>query len=104
MRARGKRYDPVTPEVYEAVMRRDRECVLAKRDRMHICRDKWGYWHASNDVNRLTLEHVKDELRAGVRAKSDLLHLVALCAAANAKPPSKDERAWMREYLQGVNA
>lgn len=104
MRPRGKRYDKVTPDVREAVMLRDRECVLVKRDPMHECRDQWGYRHPASDLSRLSLEHVKDELRAGVRAPSDLNHLVALCHGANLRPPSKTERIWMREYLAGVNA
>ena len=102
MRPRGKRYDPVTPEVRLEVMRRDGECVLKKRDLFHQCRDQWGAWHDSRDVNRLSLEHVKDELRAGVRAPSDVRHLVALCHTANLKPPSKAEREFMREYLAGI--
>ena len=104
MRPRGKRYDPVTPEVRQEVMRRDGECVLKKRDLFHQCRDQWGDWHDSRDVNRLSLEHVKDELRAGVRAPSDPQHLVALCHAANVNVPSKGERQWMREYLRGLYA
>ena len=104
LRRSFRRRDPVTPEMYEAVMRRDGQCVLAKRDRSHECRDEWGYPHASTDLSRLTIEHVKDEPRMGSRASSDLAHMVALCAAANVGVPSKAERAWMREYLAEVTA
>lgn len=96
------RKDPVTPEVRQAVLDRDRECVLVKRDPMHICKDQWGRWHPANAVDRLSLEHVKDQPRMGVRAPSDPQHLVALCHAANLAVPSKAERAWMRLYLELV--
>lgn len=96
--------DPVTPELRRFVLERDRECVLVKRDAFHQCHDQWGTWHAPHDLNRLSVEHVKSELRMGVRAPSDPAHLVALCHGANVAVPSKDERAWMREYLLGVNA
>ena len=92
----------MTPDVRRAVLERDGECVLVKRDRFHVCRDQWNRWHAANDLDRLSLEHVKSELRAGVRAESDPEHLVAMCHAANVAVPSKDARAWMREYLREV--
>lgn len=97
-----RRSDPVTPELRREVLRRDGECVLVKRDPFHVCRDQWGNWHLPNDLNRLSLEHVKSEPRMGVRAPSDPRHLVALCHAANIRVPSKDERAWMRAYLESV--
>lgn len=100
---RTRRRDPVTPELRAAVFARDGACVLSKRNRMHVCHDQWGRWHASNDVGRLSLEHVKSQLRAGQRAESDMAHLVALCHGANVAVPSKDERAWMREYLESAN-
>lgn len=83
-----KRRDPVTPEVWEAVMERDRGCVLARLDATHTC------------SGRLTLEHVKDQLRAGRRAPSDPQHLVVLCYASNVGVPSKTQRAAIRAYLE----
>lgn len=94
-----RRKDPVTPDVHDEVMRRDRECVLAKRNRAHVCHDQWGRWHASDDVAKLSLEHVKPELMAGRRGPSVARWMVSLCHAANVAVPSKDERAWMRSYL-----
>lgn len=92
--------DAVTPEVREAVLRRDGRCVLWIRDPGHACYDVWGAPHGSGDLDRLTLEHVKDKLRMGKRAPSDPAHLVALCGFRNAiRPPTKVERSWMREYL-----
>lgn len=104
MKRTTRRSDPVTEEVRAYVLRRDGECVLYKRDPFHICRDQWGNWHHAAHLSKLSLEHVKDELRAGKRAPSDPAHLVALCFHANVAVPSKDERQWMREYLEGVNA
>ena len=96
------RADPVTPEMAERVFDRDRQCVLAKLDKTHGCRDQWGTPHPSWDRGYLTVEHVKSELRMGKRAPSDLAHLIALCGSANLRPPTKAQRAMFREYLRGV--
>lgn len=64
----------------------------------------WNQPHAPNDFDRLTLEHVKSDLRIGVRAPNDLEHLVALCGYANVNVPTKVQRAALREYLRGVAA
>lgn len=100
---RRARKDPVTPETHAAVLVRDRACVLSKRDPEHVCRDQWGNRHDPDDLARLSLEHVKSELRAGRRAPSDPAHLVAMCHGANLAVPSKAEREWMRGYLASVN-
>lgn len=92
-----------TPDVRRAVLLRDGMCVLRITDFSHACYDAWGQPHAADDLDRLTLEHVKDKLRMGKRAPSDPSHLVALCGWRNAiRPPTKNERAWMREYLRRV--
>lgn len=96
------RKDAVTPSLHAAVLRRDRECVLAKMDRTHVCRDVWGNPHPSDDLAKLSLEHVKDEPMMGRRAPSDLAHLVALCYAANVGVPSKVQRQGFRDYLARV--
>ncbi len=98
--------DPVTPEVREAVLRRDRGCVLALLQPLsHSCRDAWGNYHSMWDQDVLTLEHVKDAdaLSMGKRAPSDPQHLVALCAHANIGVPSKAQRAMLRQYLREVS-
>jgi hypothetical protein len=95
--------DPVTPEVREAVLRRDKMCVLFKLDVDHWCKDAWGNSHHPEDIDKLTLEHVKDELAMGKRAPSDPQHLVALCAHANIGVPSKAQRAMLRQYLREVS-
>jgi hypothetical protein len=95
--------DPVTAEVREAVLRRDTCCVLYMLDREHVCRDAWGNFQYPDDLDKLTLEHVKDELAMGKRAPSDPQHLVALCAHANIGVPSKAQRAMLRQYLREVS-
>jgi hypothetical protein len=100
--SRAKR-DPVTGAVRWAVLHRDEMCVLAKFDPRHDCRDRWGNSHRSTDTKRLSIEHVKDALRTGVRAPSDMGHLVAMCYASNVGVPSKAQRSEIREYLAGVS-
>ena len=95
--------DPVTPEVREAVLKRDQCCVLYQLDDDHYCKDAWGNRHDPSDMSKLTLEHVKDELAMGKRAPSDPQHLVALCAHANIGVPSKAQRAMLRQYLREVS-
>lgn len=99
MRRRAQR-DPVTADTRALVLARDGGCVLAQADPGHQCRDAWGTPHDYRDLRRLTLEHVKDSLRMGVRAPSDPSHLVALCAGANIGVPSKAQRAILREWLR----
>jgi hypothetical protein len=101
-RARRTKPDPVTASVRWAVMRRDRQCILATLEPGHVCRDRWGNIHRPDNTLRLTVEHVKDELRMGVRAPSDLRHLVAMCYAGNVEVPSKSNRAAIRAYLERV--
>ena len=62
------RKDPVTTSMRLAVLTRDGGCVAPLLGGSAL--DCWG---------RLTLEHVKDEPQMGVRAPSDLSHLVTLC-------------------------
>ena len=104
MLRRKPRRDPVTPELREAILERDGWCVLAKIDSDHQCRDIWGYPHHPADKARLTIEHVKSDLRMGLRAPSDRKHLIALCGAANTGAPSKADRQAFRAYLARVNA
>ena len=93
----------VTHVLHDAVLRRDKECVAAKLGFPHVCRDQWGVAHAPTALPLLTIEHVKDELRMGVRAPSDMAHMIAVCAFINLKPPTKEMRAAFREYLERVN-
>jgi hypothetical protein len=96
---RHARRDPVTTSVCLAVILRDGGCVAPQLGGSVM--DCWG---------RLTLEHVKDELRMGVRAPSDLAHLVTLCQghtedgrrAGYQWNTDAANRARVREYLAGV--
>lgn len=84
------------------VFTRDRRCFMVRLDSDHICRDQWGYPHASGDLSKLTIEHVKDRPMMGRRAPSDPAHCVALCWSANVGVPSKVTREAMRTYLRAV--
>lgn len=94
--------DKVSAEMRRAVLARDKACVLWIMDHGHSCRDRFGVPHAPFDERRLTIEHVKDQIGMGVRAPSDMAHMVALCGGANVGVPSKAEREWMRDYLRRV--
>lgn len=95
----------VSPELWQAVMERDGMCLLAKLEWPgHQCRTRFGRNHAPDDIRFLTLEHVKSELRMGVRAEDDMGHCVALCGMANDMVPTKVQRAAFRVYLAGVAA
>jgi hypothetical protein len=96
---RKARKDPVTPEVREEVLRRDRRCFLSRIEPSHQCRDAWGTPHSPFDLDRCTLDHVKREARMGRRAPSDPAHLLAMCASANVGVPSKAVREAERSYL-----
>jgi len=91
----GSRGDPVTPQTARFVMLRDQwEMWIHSEDRIHHG-VAYGRWMTTERViciapvldplqsghcwGRTTLEHVKDDLRAGRRAKSDSAHLVSLC-------------------------
>lgn len=100
-----KRRPYALPEgLREAVLRRDRHCLLSSIEPEHVCRDAWGTPHAPDDLDRLSLEHVKSDLMMGRRAPSDAAHLVALCAAANIGVPSRSQRDAFRAYLRAVTA
>ena len=92
----------ISPELRRYILARDEGCVLALYNPEHICRDIWGEPHRANDLDKMTLEHVKDDLMMGRRAPSDPAHLVALCAFYNVRVPSKEMRAIFREHLRLV--
>lgn len=94
--------DPVTTETRAAVMVRDRRCFVTRVDPDHVCRDQWGYPHPSDDLGRLTLDHVHEHAGGtkGKRAPSDLRHLVLMCHGANVGVPSRAIRQAERAYLR----
>lgn len=98
---RRKHYDPVTPEVYIAVMERDAGCVaVALGEPPDDCR------------GRLQADHVKDQpqigdppvKRKGPRAPSDLAHLVAVCEWHHLYGWATGHRPQLRDYLREKNA
>ena len=100
------RRDPVTPAIREAVLRRDGQCVAAILDPGHVCQSQWGVPVFSNDLDRMTLDHVQGGYgRMGVRAPSDPAHLVTLCWGAHLLTHwATSHRPELREYLAGVTA
>ena len=94
--------DKVTPTLREQIFARDGQCVAAKMDLSHQCRDRWGKPHRSDDLARLTLDHVHDHATAGKRAPSDARHLVAACGWANNEGWCSAHRAEERDYLRRV--
>ena len=101
---RKPRRDPVTPEVANSVLARDGRCVASILDPFHYCRDRWGNPIAARQLEHMTLDHVKDQPRMGVRAQSDEAHLVTLCPQAHLNTGwATSHRAELREYLARVN-
>lgn len=105
--SQGPREDRVTPELMEALWRRDKGCVAAQVAQGHECKDRFGNWIRSNDrtPGLITPEHFwPDYARKGDRAPSDLGHTVLLCAYTNINAPSKvlreKFRAWVLEKNQ----
>jgi hypothetical protein len=85
-----KRRDPVTAELRESVLLRDRGCVASR-----VC----DCIASSNCDGRLTLDHVKSEPRLGKRAPSDLEHLVVLCWHHHLDGWATAHRPELRAYL-----
>jgi hypothetical protein len=87
-----RRKDPVTHDVALTVLQRDAGCVaVALGEAPSTC------------GGRLTLDHVKDQPRMGVRAPSDPAHLVALCENHHLWTGwATSHRPELREYLRGV--
>lgn len=93
--------DPVTPAMREMILKRDGNCVAFLVDPQ-----EWG-----KCSGRLTIEHVKENLRMGRRAPSDEYHLVTLCEghtengarAGHQWNTTKRARSLIREYLAGLH-
>ena len=89
-------------ELKRLVLLRDGECVEHKRDPRHACHDIRGALHGPMAMERLTLEHVKPHLAMGIAKLDEPEHCIALCWQTNAQPPTKEQRAWYREYLSSL--
>lgn len=91
----------VSAAVRRYVLERDRRCFAQIVDAGHECRDRWGEPHRPTDLDKLTIEHVRDA--AGGSRFDDPEHLVAMCHAANAHDHwGAAHRAECRLYLAGV--
>src|SRR5262245_57857423 len=114
------RRDPVTPEVYAEVIRRDtmefiRRQVLfeSRRGAMRSIPGCVAVFLAPSTSGpcwgRLTLDHVKDQPRMGKRAESDPDHLVSLCeghtehGARAGQQWNTANRSVLRWYLRSFN-
>ena len=97
MLRRKRHSDPVTPEVAEAVLRRDFRGCVAQRiaivtlSRIDAC------------DGRVTLDHVRDEPMMGKRAPSDPQHLVTLCWHHHLDGWATSNRPALRAYLAQFN-
>ena len=90
----------ISQDLADYIARRDKGCVLAMLVPGHHCRDRWGQPHLPDDLDKLTLEHVKDSARMGKRAESDAAHLVLVCHHSNAfSVETSKYRAEIRAYL-----
>ena len=120
------RSDPVTPEMRIAVVQRDTKAVMAFFFAKGVKPTELHQWFWSRPVcvapmldeeqiekcwGRSTIEHVKDLFRMGVRAPSDMAHLVTLCqghtedgrTAGEQWNTKKSSRDLVRSYLAAVN-
>ncbi len=95
--------DPVTPELRRSVLERDGGCVAQLLGYVHQCADQWGDVHLETALDRMQLDHVKDEPRMGRRAPSDMLHLVTVCAVAHERWAT-GHRSLLRVYLRRMEA
>jgi len=94
------RKDPVTVATRLAVFRRDGGCIAFRLDRSHVCRDRWGRSHSAGVLDKMTVDHVKDQPMMGKRAPSDPDHLVTLCWEAHVNTGwATSHRPELRAYL-----
>ena len=107
------RRDPVTPELWRAVVERDQGCVAPRLGATDPCGDRWGTLPTGEEREKalagyysgfLTLDHVKDEPRMGKRAPSDMAHLVTVCWRHHLGGWATAHRAELREYLAVTRA
>jgi len=92
---RKRRSDPVTPDMYDLVLKRDKTCRAPVLDPSQSG-NCWGGW---------TLDHVRDQPMMGKRAPSDAAHLVLLCMNHHVWTHwATSHRPLLREYLRMVNS
>ncbi len=101
---RKPHHDPVTKEVHDKVIARDQWMALNRRRSMNPCVAATLLPDQSPMCSvRLTLDHVKDEPRMGVRAPSDEQHLVTLCSYHHLETGwATSHRPMLRWYLRSI--
>ncbi len=116
MRARRQQADPVTPALWEALWRRDVAvaggCVARYLGAPGGCRNVWGdpaYDSLGNPLrSAMQADHVHDGGGSvmGLRAPSDLAHLVLLCAYHHetwARSHRTEERQYLARFFPDVH-
>jgi hypothetical protein len=88
----------------EAVIRRDRACLLWLLDATHQCRDQWGEPHQPTALDRLTLEHVREH--PGGQRRDSEGWCVAMCHVGNIEHAGSttETRRRLNDYLLGIRA
>lgn len=98
-KSRPRRGSPQYERAKAETLALDRKCFMIRLNPYHLCHDQFGNEHEATDLRQLTVEHVKKELRLGLRADDKPEFMVALCWAENLRPPTKETREAMRAYL-----
>lgn len=98
--------DPVTIELRNAVIHRDRQQCYKRMGKYDPCVAGFLFPTESTSCSiSLTLDHVKDEPRMGKRAPSDEQHLVTLCSYHHLESPwATSNRPALRWYLKSLYA
>jgi hypothetical protein len=98
---RRKDEDKMTTSVHDAIINRDRVCFIYEHfDRTHVCQDAFSNVHLPTDLLRLTVEHIKINLRSSKRGESLIETGVAMCHRGNTAVPGKTMRAAIRARLR----
>ena len=86
------------------VIARDGGCILALIDRGHSCRDQWGEPHRPDQLDKLTLEHVREH--PGGMRRDEPGWCVAMCHSGNVyhAGSTTEARRMINIYLLGVRA
>jgi len=92
-------------DLRDFVLKRDGNCILRSTSFPgHVCYARWGLPDApARRDEDFSLEHVTQVHDHLDGRKDDDAHTVALCFRTNIKPPSKEERMWMRNRLRSLH-
>ena len=89
-------------ELRQHVIAREGQCILAILDPTHECFDRWGMYHTPTDLDKLTLEHVREH--PGGMRRDEPGWCVAMCFRGNDQHVGtrKEYRPLILAYLEGV--